>query len=1173
MSKQDEGFREVKIRLEDHRETPKERLLRGIGVVPHGKFCTNEIVTSKYTVLTFLPKNLFEQFSRIANLYFLAIILLQLIPGVSPIQWYSTAAPLMFVMAMTAAKDLWDDVNRHKSDNEINNRKVYVIRASGEKQEAWKDVRVGDILKVDIDDDIPADMIILASSDPDSLCFVETASLDGETNLKLRFAYSGRAKVQLNNPGDVTSVIPADLTIHCELPNAKIYQFDGAVVFADGTKDPLQPMNLALRGCTLRQTDWVVGVVVYSGHDTKVAQNQLPVPRKFTQLEKFINWVILSIFIFMILCCIFLAMGYEIWWQNQYEGIWYIDNQNKWPDYNPSIGAYALQFLRWLLVLYQLIPIGLYVTLEIVKLVQAKVLMDKDRQMYYAPLDTPANCRSTALNEDLGQVKYVLTDKTGTLTQNVMAFVRASVHGAWYGHEIDPSVLKPADEVPEHTPHTICMDPTLRAASNQPKVAKFLTNLAICNTVVPTFKENGLLYQASSPDEEALVQGAAHLGFKLLSRTNELVEVSLQGVLLRYQVLAVLEFSSDRKRMSIICRTPEGGVKLFCKGADSVILARAKREKGTTFQELENHLVEMSDLGLRTLLMSERDIPEAEWIAWSKEFSIASVALTGREDKIAEIAEKIEVNLTILGASGVEDKLQDGVPETLVALVRMGIKVWVLTGDKLETAIAIAHTCGLLHHGVEQLIIGETEMAVPPEHKADGDHSWALKVLEAKMEAAHASHNKPVGLILDGKALAVLLAPELQQQLNALCQKCIAVICCRVSPVQKALVTKMVRHCTKSVTLAIGDGANDVSMIQSAHIGVGISGREGRSAVLASDYSFAQFRFLKRLLLVHGRWNNMRNCILCHYTLYKNCIYVMPFVYYAFVSGFSGTVQFQQIFISTYNAVWTCVPIMVFAILEQDVSAATALNYPEIYHTSQNMNTKLFVRDFWLWMFAALWHSCWCWLPAEFVLPSAAGNGQTFMDIYCVGATVATAVIIIANLKIAMHTHHWTLAMHLSVWLTILVWFPFLAGMSYLFFASPEALYDFFYVGPTLFGDVRYWMIILVCSPAVALLPDILIMGYWRWQKYNDVDILQEVESQMLKTKGVIEYRNQYTPTPEPAAEPYSGTPAAAVQEDKPSPGKPPNLKLPPIAPKHIYLANRPNRVHPELASPSHQRP
>ncbi|CAD7702859.1 unnamed protein product [Ostreobium quekettii] len=1078
------------------------------------EFPTNYVRTAKYTFYSFLFINLFEQFSRIANLYFLFIAALQLIPQLSPTHWITTIAPLVFVLSINAAKEIYDDYYRHKSDGEVNNREVDVlVVGSRPVRSKWRDLRVGDIVKVVRDQEFPADLLFLSSPDDDGLCWVETANLDGETNLKLKNCYPASKACQ---QAEQLAKELGGKRLECECPNEKLYQFEGAVV--GSREEGLDASNLLLRGSTLRKTEWIIGAVVFSGEHTKIRRNQSAAPRKVTQLERHMNMLVLVVFAVQILFSAGGAIGRDIWLR-QHNGDYYLEGTSGWPEFGPGVEGTLVTFLRFVILINVMIPISLYVTLEVVKVAQC-LFLNWDLEMYHEDTDTPFQCRTTTLNEDLGQVEYVLSDKTGTLTQNVMGFVWASIGGHLYGRDSRDVAgdLNPAKGVKLDTPHSIALDPNLRTSierrsSRRPQKERggvdtatgdFFFHLAVCNTVVPSAgDDNEPVYQAESPDEEALVKGARYLGYVLMARSVDAVQLEVLGQRVDLKVLAVLEFNSARKRMSIICRLPNGKIRLYCKGADTVIMARLGDRKQNRHATCD-HLNEMASAGLRTLVVAYRDLSEDLFNEWYDKYHKASVSLVQREAKVEEAADAIERNLVLLGATAVEDKLQEGVPETIDRLSRAGIKVWMLTGDKLETAVSISHSCSLFQPGMKLVFLREEDFSDTTMAKAALAQARE-DVIRLTVEQRRVGLTTAVGLVVDGGALAVVLKVKFQDEFLSMCKQCRAVVCCRVSPLQKAQVTNLVKCKAGAIALGIGDGANDVGMIQSAHIGVGISGREGRAAVLASDFSMAQFRFLSRLLLVHGRWSYRRNTEVVMYAFYKNFAYVMANVYLNyFISGFSTQPMYNAALIATYNAFWTSLPTIAYAILEKDVQAETMMATPELYMEAMRSDWRSFFRSLSSWLFYALVHSIIVFLWPMYALVWPEPDGK-LLGLNAAGVAVYTAVIITVNLKVAVRTHHWTALNALVIWgISIGMWFPFMYVCS-LLWQWWEVLPDMAGVAQRLFSVPAFWLSAVIGAPMFSILLDFSMMAFEDQFRPSDTRIFQEREQKHGISGGMQE--------------------------------------------------------------------
>uniref|UniRef100_A0A3Q1BPJ0 Phospholipid-transporting ATPase n=1 Tax=Amphiprion ocellaris TaxID=80972 RepID=A0A3Q1BPJ0_AMPOC len=867
------------------------------------KFCSNRVSTAKYNVLTFLPRFLYSQFRRAANAFFLFIALLQQIPDVSPTGRWTTLVPLLFILVVAAVKEIIEDLIVHWEKVCTHNVPLMVILTS--------------LHFVHLD----VCILSLRNSEPQGMCYIETSNLDGETNLKIRQGLQMTADIK-----EIDSLMRLSGRMECESPNRHLYEFVGNIRLDGHSTVPLGPDQILLRGAQLRNTQWVHGVVVYTGHDTKLMQNSTRPPLKLSNVERITNFQILVLFGCLLAISLVCSIGQTIWKYQYGNDAWYMDL-----NYGGAAN-FGLNFLTFIILFNNLIPISLLVTLEVIKFIQA-FFINWDTDMLYEPTNTPAMARTSNLNEELGQVKYIFSDKTGTLTCNVMQFKKCTIAGVAYGHSTHSS-----DEAGFN-------DPSLleNLQSNHPTAAvilEFMTMMAICHTAVPERMDGKITYQAASPDEGALVRAAQNLGFVFSGRTPDSVIVEM--------------VSWTRQRMSVIMRTPSGRIRLYCKGADTVIydrLADSSRYKEITLKHLEQFATE----GLRTLCFAVADISESSYQQWQEIHHRACTSLQNRALKLEESYELIEKNLQLLGATAIEDKLQDKVPETIETLMKADIKIWILTGDKQETAINIGHSCKLLTKNMGMLVINEDTL--------DGTRETLSHHCGMLGDALYKEND--FALIIDGKTLKYALTFGVRQYFLDLALSCKAVICCRVSPLQKSEVVEMVKKQVKVITLAIGDGANDVGMIQTAHVGVGISGNEGLQAANSSDYSIAQFKYLKNLLLVHGAWNYNRvaKCIL--YCFYKNIVLYIIEIWFAFVNGFSGQILFERWCIGLYNVIFTALPPLTLGIFERSCRKENMLKYPELYKTSQNamgFNTKVF----WAHCLNGLFHSVILfWFPLK----------------------------------------------------------------------------------------------------------------------------------------------------------------------------------------------------------------
>ncbi|XP_069482895.1 phospholipid-transporting ATPase ID-like [Ambystoma mexicanum] len=1026
------------------------------------KYATNAIKTSKYNIFTFLFLNLFEQFQRVANVYFVFLLILQVIPEVSSLPWFTTVVPLVLVLLVSAVKDATDDFYRHKSDRQVNNRTVQVLRGGEFTNEKWMNIQVGDIIKLENNNFVTADLLLLSSSEPHSLIYIETAELDGETNLKVKQSLT----ITGDMGADLKQMSAFNGEIVCEAPNNKLDRFTGTLTYKKA-KYSLDNEKILLRGCTLRNTEWCFGIVIFAGPDTKLMQNSGRTTLKRTSIDRLMNVLVLWIFVFLAAMCIILAIGNSIW--ESYTG-YYFQVYLPWLETvkNSAFSGF-LMFWSYVIILNTVVPISLYVSVEIIRLGNS-FYINWDRKMYYAKKDTPAEARTTTLNEELGQIKYIFSDKTGTLTQNIMTFNKCSINGKSYGDVTDFAGHR--IEITEHTekvdfsfnpladPKFVFHDHSLveSVKLEEPTTQEFFRLLALCHTAMSEEKKEGqLVYQAQSPDEGALVTAARNFGFVFRSRTPETITLVEMGETKTYELLAILDFDNVRKRMSVIVRDPDGRLTLFCKGADTIVYELLDSSCEDLKEITTEHLNEFAGDGLRTLALAYKDLDQIYFAEWQRRHHEASTSLENREEQLSELYEEIERNLMLLGASAIEDKLQDGVPQTIETLTKANIKIWVLTGDKQETAANIGYACNMLQdemkevfiikgHSTEEVVeeLRSARRIMKPESFFDTD---AVNIqIKTPKKKSHILPDEDLdgeesfGIIINGHSLAYALEENMEKELLRTACMCRAVICCRVTPLQKAQVVQLVKKYKKAVTLAIGDGANDVSMIKAAHIGVGISGQEGMQAVLSSDFSFAQFRYLQRLLLVHGRWSYIRMCKFLRYFFYKNFAFTLVHFWYGFFCGFSAQTVYDEWFITLYNLVYTSLPVLGMSLFDQDVDDRWSMEYPQLYEPGQK-NIYFNKIEFVKCMFLGIYNSLILFfIPYGAMYDTVRDDGKAISDYQSFALVAQTCLLLVVSVQIGLDTSYWTAVNQFFIWGSLAVYFAIIFTMysdgMYLIFTS-----------------------------------------------------------------------------------------------------------------------------------------
>ncbi|EXM24149.1 hypothetical protein V3481_001180 [Fusarium oxysporum f. sp. vasinfectum] len=1330
-----------RIPLELEHETPLIDTRRGLAYV------SNSIRTSRYTVWDFIPKQLFFQFSRVGNFYFLCVGIPQMVPGLSTTGSYTTILPLLFFVMLTIVKEGYDDYRRYRLDkienagfatvlgredkytgklqpvNKWTKLNPFLTHSTAEPYPVpeeefnglrwvpvrWSEIKVGDVIRLCRDEPIPADLVLLHSDGENKLAYIETMALDGETNLK-----SKQVTPALEGCDTIEGISKCKADFVVENPNPDLYNFDGRVTVSEKTV-PLTSNEVIYRGSVVRNTNTAIGLVINTGEDCKIRMNANKHPKaKKPALERVVSKIVVTLATYVVVLSVGVSMGYVKWQKSTERHSWYLE-QAKVPFYQIII-AFIIMFNN-------VVPLSLYISLEIVKIGQL-LMLNSDVEMYDEETDTPARCNTNTILENLGQVGYVFSDKTGTLTDNIMKFRKISVAGTVWLHEMDlepkvdeaeafkldeesepsePSVYKtdpvtvvireeqaeasnepstplalasPSRPSMSHRPSMAPSRPSMAPSRNsfgsrrsssqwrstgrpdhiQPdvttndlieylrlrpnsgfarKAKQYILAVALCHTCLPEYKENGeLVFQAASPDELALVRAAQELGYLVVNRTTQTITLRVtqpdgHEEELKYEVLDVIEFTSARKKMSIVVRFPDGRVSVICKGADSAILPRLKmsqiakqkasevrksaeleremhrrseqqeprnsfggrpsltirrnpgvsRDRSTsrrpnvdrsksfefgrlsrrsedkprlsiatrgvsidlprgqylstpvhyqqpvpehlafledpallddseTFAKCFKHLDDFATEGLRTLLFAQKFITEQEYQAWKKTWDEATTSLSDRQQRIEDAGDMIEQSFDLVGATAIEDKLQKGVPETIERLRKANIKVWMLTGDKRETAINIAHSARICRPGSDLYILDISK----------GSLDSQLIALQEDLSTGSV-HSV---VVIDGQTLAAVeKSPELSATFFKVMLQVNSVICCRASPAQKALLVSTVRSRLKKyhgrkrrgLTLAIGDGANDLAMISASHVGIGISGKEGLQAARVADYAIAQFRFLQRMLLVHGRWNYVRTAKFILYTFWKEMFFYLPTAQYQRYTGYSGTSLYEATSLTVFNTLFTSLCVICMGIWEQDLSAETLLAVPELYVYGQR-NQGLNIWKFGRWMLLGAIEGvvCWygVWAGYGWITPAARDQG-----LYALGTLAFSVGVLWINWKLFIfETHYKSTIVMASFFITTVGWFAWLCFLDAAFAGRPSGPYAIRNSFTEAFGaDAVWWATLFIVLGLLGLFEIVLkcvkrlllIAGLWDWPPWGksrrgenieewDVELWQELE-------------------------------------------------------------------------------
>jgi len=1003
----------------------------GFRHVDEGIQADNYVKTTRYTVLNFVPLTILENFKRIANLYFLLMAVIGFMPW-SPIVPWVQVFPLVFVILISMMKALVEDLFRYFNDQKSNKSKFDVLRGQKLVSRPSYVITPGDIVRIKNNDEIPADLLVIASSEDEGTCYVNEVNLNGETALKQRKILMETRDLPLYKGATVSIPMP------CKDLNNLDGRIDiGTESFSFGIK------NCLLRGTFLKNTKWIIGISLYTGHDTRIIQNQRQPPHKTSHLERKLNNLIAGDFIVNLILTFALGIA-GTYMDEDFDFNW-VKPKDFIVNMFENVTSYAL-------LLSYMIPISLYVTIEFVRFFQ-RWTFQLDLEMYDPELGF---CRpnNSNLNEELGMVNHVFSDKTGTLTENKMEFVQFFTNGNVYNTH-DSQVVS-------------------SLLSSDCFVNSIYLCITLCNSVV--FTQNG--FSSESPDEEALIRSSSDIGAKLISKDHGIIKISFNEDLIEYQHLATIEFSSDRKRMSVIVRDPNGKIICYTKGADSVMFSMASSSSSEdNISEIQNQVNAFACKGLRTLVCGFREIDQDEYDQWKAEYDQASLEIVRRDEKMAQIGSLIEHDIILLGALAIEDELQPYVAETIAFLSRMGIKIWVLTGDKMETAISIGRSTNVITERNELIIhtsLGNEERAALRE-----------KLIQSKLPVLVLSPSSLEDIIENDCELLVLAG-----------DMCRSVICFRMSPFNKSKVVEVMRENTDKVCLAIGDGANDVGMIQSAHVGIGVFGREGHQAAGNSDFAITRFKHLKRLLCVHGRLSLVRISGVVLYMIAKNILLTFPQIWFVFFTNFSPTTVYDDFLLSTYNIVWTVFPPIIFGWFEQDVSPKSMMIHPQLYieaRAGRYMSSwRITLEILNVILQSVLLFYLNYYLPG-LVIQDDLGFGGSFKT---AGLSLFISIVLVANIQSGIRSHHWNVYLFLGIYLSIFLFFllilPYGSFNSY--------IPDMYHVPQNVFTSYLPY-----CNLTVSVISALLPESLFRFLKA----IWFPSYSRIIREKEVLQERNE----------------------------------------------------------------
>uniref|UniRef100_A0A672QJ95 Phospholipid-transporting ATPase n=1 Tax=Sinocyclocheilus grahami TaxID=75366 RepID=A0A672QJ95_SINGR len=871
------------------------------------KYPKNAIKNQKYNIVTFVPG--VRQYKQ--SLYFCcSFFFLLVIQG--------------FVLAVTMVREAVDEVRRCRRDKEMNSQLYSKLTVRGDHNVTHPD----DIIH---NQRIPADIIFLRTSEKTGSCFIRTDQLDGETDWKLRIAVA--CTQRLPALGDLFSI---SAYVYAQKPELDIHSFEGNFTREDCDPPIHESLSIenTLWASTVVASGTVIGVVIYTGKEMRSVLNTSQSKNKVGLLDLELNRLTKALFLAqVVLSVVMVAL----------QGF---------------LGPWFRNLFRFVVLFSYIIPISLRVNLDMGKSAYGWMIM-KDENIPGTVV------RTSTIPEELGRLVYLLTDKTGTLTQNEMVFKRLHLGTVSYGtdtmDEIQSHIIQSYAQVSaQSNGNSASSTPSRKPQTPAPKVRKSVSSriheavkaIALCHNVTPVyesrvngvstepesteadqdFSDDNRTYQASSPDEVALVRWTESVGLTLVNR--DLTSLQLKtpaGHILTYYILQIFPFTSESKRMGIIVREEAtGDITFYMKGAD-VAMASIVQYNDWLEEECGN----MAREGLRTLVVAKKSLTEEQYQDFESRYNQAKLSIHDRALKVAAVVESLEREMELLCLTGVEDQLQADVRPTLELLRNAGIKIWMLTGDKLETATCIAKSSHLVSRNQDIHVFR------PVSNRG-----------EAHLELNSFRRKHDCALVISGDSLEVCLRYYEHEFVELACQ-CPAVVCCRCSPTQKAQIVRLLQQHTDNRTCAIGDGGNDVSMIQAADCGIGIEGKEGKQASLAADFSITQFKHIGRLLMVHGRNSYKRSAALGQFVMHRGMIISTMQAVFSSIFYFASVPLYQGFLMVGYATIYTMFPVFSL-VLDQDVKPEMALLYPELYK-DLTKGRSLSFKTFLIWVLISVY--------------------------------------------------------------------------------------------------------------------------------------------------------------------------------------------------------------------------
>ena len=960
---------------------------------------SNKEENNKYNLVTFVPIVLFNQFKQFGNFFYLIMSITQFFPDLKVGFLFTYISPLAFVVCVSMGKELYDDINRRIQDKKTNSAKINVLVYSPNKKEGVEiiekcasDLLVGDIIELKKNSRVPADIVVLKTFNEsnDNQAFIRTDQLDGETDWKLRKAPGMTQKMENSH------FFTSDSYVECEPPSKLIYNFQGVVYSKTENGQKKEALNLenTMWASTVVASMKVIGIVIYTGKETRARMNSSTPKMKIGILDQELNRSNMYLFFIMFFLAFILASA------KGFDSKWFYT------------------FIKYIILFCAIIPISLRVNLDVSKTYFSYVI-NRDKSI------PETIARNSTIPEELGRISYVFSDKTGTLTKNEMVFKKIAMETEQFSEDSfndlksiltdecrdnDAPLLdminlenKQSDDSFSESLTEGSMSESMGTEKKRQKrfrrqrnklIRDTITSMVLCNNVTPVIDEEDetkVSYQASSPDEVALVKFAETLNMRLIARSDKEIKIKdSSDNIEEFEVLANFPFSSDTKRMGIILKNKKHGhIIYYLKGAENVMMKFVKKEYISYISENAENL---ATKGLRTLVLSQKIISQEDFNKWEEEYNEALTSMGNRQEKIATVVSKLENNMDFLCVTGVEDLLQDEVATTIDNLRNAGMKVWMLTGDKVETATCISISAGIKAKNHKIYTIRNDEF----DHESV--QSDVLKLKERFKDYQTKMNIESYIFIIDGDTLDLALK-NCEKEFFSTAMLAPSVVCCRCSPTQKRIIVKTIKNYTNARTAAVGDGGNDVAMIQEADVGIGIVGKEGLQASLAADYSIKEFKSLSVLLLWWGRIAYKNTSTMANFIIHRGLIISLNQFIFSCIFYFNPVAIYSGFLSFGYSTIFTSLP-SISVLLDQDVAKDNVLKFPTLYKILLK-GRELNFKSFLYWLFKSIFQ-------AGVIM---FGSFLLFRDnIYLKIVTVTFTALIyleILNVYLEISTYHW----------------------------------------------------------------------------------------------------------------------------------------------------------------------